>query len=79
LSSSRSFDEPEVLQENSIQEDTSLPNINTESFIVTYSIIVSCVGTEGSDKSKLAMVLPRDALVLSPSGWQFWQINAYVF
>jgi len=36
---SRSFDEPGVLQENSIQEDTSLPNISTASFTVTYSII----------------------------------------
>jgi hypothetical protein len=25
------------------------------------------------------MVLPRDVLVLSPSGWQFWQINAMSF
>jgi hypothetical protein len=33
---------------------------------------VSYVGAEASDKSKL----PRDVLVLSPSGWQFWQINA---
>ena len=32
---SRSFDEPEVLQENSIQEETSLPNISTASFTVT--------------------------------------------
>ena len=40
---------------------------------------VSYVGAEASDKSKLAMVLPRDDLVLSPSGWQFWQINAMFF
>jgi hypothetical protein len=55
---SRSFDEPEVLQENSIQ---------------------AYVGAEASNKSKLPMVLPRDVLVLSPSGWQFWQINAMSF
>jgi hypothetical protein len=40
---------------------------------------LSYVGAEASDKSKLAMVLPRDVLVLSPSGWQFWQINAMSF
>jgi hypothetical protein len=26
-----------------------------------------------------SVVLPRDDLVLSPSGWQFWQINAMFF
>jgi hypothetical protein len=25
------------------------------------------------------MLLSRDVLVLSPSGWQFWQINAMSF
>jgi hypothetical protein len=40
---------------------------------------VSYVGAEASNKSKLPMVLPRDVLVLSPSGWQFWQINAMSF
>ena len=40
---------------------------------------VSYVGAEASDKSKLAMVLPRDVLVLSPTSWQFWQINAMSF
>jgi hypothetical protein len=40
---------------------------------------VSYFGAEASVKSKLAMVLPRDVLVLSPSGWQFWQINAMSF
>jgi len=25
------------------------------------------------------MVLPRDVLVFSPSGWQFWQINVMSF
>jgi hypothetical protein len=48
---SRSFDEPEVLQENSIQEDTSLPNISTASFTVTYSII-----PEGTEKGKEKLV-----------------------
>ena len=36
-------------------------------------------GTEASGKSKLPVVLPRDVLVLSPSCWQFWQINAMSF
>jgi hypothetical protein len=40
---------------------------------------VSYVGAEASDKSTLPMVLQRDVLVLSPSGWQFWQINAMSF
>ena len=48
---SRSFDEPGVLQENSIQEDTSLPNISTASFTVTYSII-----PEGTEKGKEKLV-----------------------
>jgi hypothetical protein len=48
---SRSFDEPEVLQGNSIQEETSLPNISTSSFTVTYSII-----PEGTEKGKEKLV-----------------------
>ena len=40
---------------------------------------VSYVGAEASDKSKLPMVLPRDVLLLSPSGWKCWQINAMSF
>ena len=35
---------------------------------ISLLLSVSYVGAEASDKSKLPMVLPRDVLVLSPSG-----------
>jgi len=64
-----------LLYESELLRTDGLVRTNKPLGSASSLLSVSYVGAEASDKSKLPMVLPRDVLVLSPSGWQFWQMT----
>ena len=68
-----------LLHESELLGTDGLARTNNPIGSASSLLSVSYVGAEASDKSKLPMLLSRDVLVLSPSGWQFWQINAMSF